>query len=51
LEQRWRYASAQEQADMVLTHTYCPECFHRTLAELQLPEAELRPTALVLACG
>ncbi len=35
----------------LITHTYCPECFHRALARLHPPATPPRPAALVLACG
>jgi len=48
---RWVRASAQTKAALLLTHTYCPECFHHALAELRLPVTTPRSAALVLACG
>jgi len=51
LSARWVRATVQEKAALLLTHTYCPECFHRALAELHPPTTESRPAAFVLACG
>jgi hypothetical protein len=47
----WVRISAHEKANLLLTHTYCPECFHHALADLHPPAAQPRPAAFVLACG
>ncbi len=48
---RWVRLPAQAKAGLLLTHTYCPECFHRALADLHPPVTQPRPAAFVLACG
>ena len=51
LDERWVFASALEKAALLLTHTYCPECFQRALAEFHQTAAQPQPTTLVLAYG
>lgn len=49
--ERWVRRAEAPEATALVTHTYCPSCFHRALAHLHVPVAPPRPAALVLACG
>jgi hypothetical protein len=51
IDERWVQASAQAKSSLLLTHTYCPECFHHALADLRLPAITPRTADLELVCG
>ncbi|MCX7009864.1 MAG: hypothetical protein NTY53_21920 [Kiritimatiellaeota bacterium] len=48
---RWVHTSAQAKDELLLTHSYCPVCYHHALANLRLEMATPRHAALVLAYG
>jgi len=51
VDERWVDQAEAPQVPTLVTHTYCPTCFHHALALLHPPVTPPRPAALVLACG
>jgi hypothetical protein len=51
VDERWVRQAEAPHATTLMTHTYCPACFHEALAHLHPPVTPPRPAALVLACG
>jgi len=51
IDGRWVQASAQNKDELLLTHTYCPACYHHALADLRLQLETPRRAALVPAYG
>jgi hypothetical protein len=51
--ERWVAPGAREKQSAVLSHTYCPECYGRVMATMQLPlpsvAATRRPSTLAVA--
>ena len=51
VDEQWVSPELAPPAQAPMTHTYCPACFHRALAQLHPPPPPPRPAALVLVCG
>ena len=51
VDERWERPSSSPEPQSLVTHTYCPQCFHEALARLHPAAAPSLPAALVLACG
>ena len=47
--ERWVQPPARAKLAVLLSHTYCPECFGRAMAAIKLPATVDRPEVLALA--